>query len=336
MSKWSELGPGFLSEGAWAIGQDLWAPDRAAFREAIRYLGSPMVLDVGFGSGIDADGIEREDLTGQVQYNGIDITPEFVERAQKKHPWGFWKVGDIESVADSKVVYDLIWCRHVLEHVEDGEKALKSVFESVSGAVMVSWFIRPTWTPSDVGCVDGNGFHHWTYYAPKWIEMIEELGGHLSRFDFDHHLTKCSVWLITNDGSNHYDGLHGHLNRFFGSRGFLETLIPPPPRVNEPMEVALDLLADSEHAFDAVIPVVERVDDLIWVLMCAQSALQTSIAYMTPRQDNADTQGAIRLVRDVKGQVDGFLRGKHDPTTIQAARDAQRRITDKLREAGRE
>ncbi len=101
---WSHLGASFLRDeenehtGPWAVGQGVDAPDRVLLRSLLTELEPCSLLDVGCGTGIELDGIRHEGL--QVDYTGLDITPEFIEACHSRYPWNHFTCMDAADLED--------------------------------------------------------------------------------------------------------------------------------------------------------------------------------------------------------------------------------------------
>lgn len=342
---WSELGASFLSDtedeltGQWAIGQGPDAPDRQLFREVL--CGIPVgakVLEVGHGPGIEIEGLERDDLLKRIRYIGFDFTPELVAYCANRWPGLSFAVADVERMNEPEIA-DVVWCRHTLEHVADGETALRNLWDATSDILLISWFIRPTWCEADAGCVEADGFLHNTYSARRWIELVRELGGHLYRFDIDHHANRGSVWLISRKPQPE---IVDRAHVFLESPEFVDACLPVPPDPRERERDLLDILEDAHRSLGDIIPAVPRVTDLLLVLREACESLDRliPIADHVAVEDNdigSNALDATRRARDARARVGAAL-GTHDPSVEyapQAARDAQARVESALIANGR-
>lgn len=90
-------------------------------------------------------------------------------------------------------------------------------------------------------------WHHQTYGARRLIDYAHDLEANVFRFDFDHHLTRCSVWLL---GRRYLDDLVFEAASFASSDVFLDAMIPVPadPRENELREALRAAEASIRHA----------------------------------------------------------------------------------------
>lgn len=267
---WSKMEKeSFLRAGEWAIGQGPDAPDRRLFRVLLRYLGKPSVLEVGCGTGIEAQGMIENGL-GDIDYTGYDFTPEFVSYCKLRYPEYGFKTVDATKMSEQEVA-DVVYSRAMLEHIVDGEKAFRALCEAARQLVVISWFIRPSWCEDEVGVMEVGDFVHHTYSARDLTEIAVEYGG-LYRFDFDHHSTKASVWVIVRD-DDRTDLLIHVLHDFLSSDEFLDSLLPVPPDPQEELNDLKDVMRGVIGGFDRVLQVAERVTNLLDVLSGVQETL---------------------------------------------------------------
>lgn len=242
-SPWSLLEHTFLHEGDWAIGQGIDAPDRQALRTVLRSLlfhwGGISMLEVGPGAGIELEGLQRDGLLERINYKGYDLTPEFVAHCRKRFPQAHFIALDVDSLEEEGTV-DIVWARHVVEHVHDPYSVIERLWRACREATLISWFIRPTFHPDEVGCGISDGFRHWHLDARQTIEFVADLGAQLRRYDFDHHGTQASLWALTQRDSL----VLSDLDQFFASRAFLDALLPatPDPRVGALEDVIVDAI----------------------------------------------------------------------------------------------
>lgn len=341
---WSTLGDAFLTEGDWAIGQGVHAPDRQLFRHLVRGVAEDLnlldgpkrlaVLEVGCGPGIEVQGLEGDlDLRDQITYTGFDFTPELVDGCRQRFPKGSFDTRDVVTMNDQGIA-DVVYARHLLEHVTDGEQALRNLYAATRDILIVSWFIRPTWCDDEVGCVEADGFLHHTYSAHRWISLVRELGAYLYRFDLDHHLTRGSVWIISRYP---WHDLAAAAHEFLASDAFLTSVLPVPPDRREREHDLLDILEEAHQGLGKVIPAVPKVTDMLLVLQEVRAELDRSITVLATHGEDDNAVDALRRARDTRERVKAAL-GEDDPdaeAAAQAARDAQARIASALIENGR-
>ncbi len=338
---WSLLAPdAFLRDDNWGYGQGRDAPDRLLLRHLLEHSDLSKLttfLEAGCGTGIEVEGLRDAGILDRLDYLGIDITPEFVDYCRNRYPDANFEVGDMldaesflagsmEAAVDKPAI---VYARAVLEHIgDDGEEAFRTLCRAAKNTVIVSWFIRPTWVETEVGVTEIGEFVHHTYGARALIRIARDHGD-LYRYDFDHHSTKASVWIIAKDRQRGHN-VSRAAHRFVASDEFLDALLPVPPDPQEELNDLRDVLAETVEGFDAVIASAERVPDLLDVLdQCADTLLQAADLY-----DGEDNEIPLRPVRErALGVLDSSVT---DPTeqavvAVRTARDARARAEEALK-----
>ncbi len=82
------------------------------------------VLEVGYGTGKDYAGIRDK----AVAYRGYDFTKSFQDVCLGRWPDGDFRLASVTSLPEPDRSWDLVFCRHLLEHVEDWRTALYEMF----------------------------------------------------------------------------------------------------------------------------------------------------------------------------------------------------------------
>jgi len=93
-------------------------------------------LDCGCGAGVD-----YENLKDNVkEYIGIDKTPKMIELCNENFTGGKWIEGDIENIPFGNDVFDVVYCRAVLEHLPDYKKAIDEMKRVAKNKVIILLF----------------------------------------------------------------------------------------------------------------------------------------------------------------------------------------------------
>lgn len=79
-------------------------------------------LDVGCGSGTTLDSLKM--MKKDVSYLGVDIIEHRIEWLQKTYPDNSFTVGDARSLGIPDKSWDVVWSRHVVDHLGSFEEAL--------------------------------------------------------------------------------------------------------------------------------------------------------------------------------------------------------------------
>ncbi len=119
----------------------LWESDRSS-REAVGAIADRLcrdrltVLECGPGVYVDAEMIWQD--RPEVAYQAIDVTPAIVAAGTAK---GFAvQLGSVEAIPLPDRSVDLVYCRHVLEHLPSYRQALTEMMRVASSvAVAVLW-----------------------------------------------------------------------------------------------------------------------------------------------------------------------------------------------------
>lgn len=96
-------------------------PQRLLFRAWLRRSACENMLDCGAGPGWELDGIVADGI--EIRYEALEATPSFVEALNRRGVSARrGSVTDLRAYGDGSV--DLVYCRHVLEHVGDFDRAV--------------------------------------------------------------------------------------------------------------------------------------------------------------------------------------------------------------------
>lgn len=101
--------------------------------------------------------VHRVDLVG---YRGVDL------------------LASIEVLPIASDSIDLIWCHHVLEHVEDDREAIRELSRTLrpgTGELVVSVPMEPGST-DEYGFPDPNQSGHWRMYGDDFVDRLTECG----------------------------------------------------------------------------------------------------------------------------------------------------------------
>jgi SAM-dependent methyltransferase len=329
---WSKLdAETFLSQpdetelGRWGIGQGPDAPDRRILRLIVSRARPSSFLEVGCGTGIEIKGFEPGEAV-RIGYTGYDFTPRFVNYCKEQYPDLTFDVVDLFDM-DELETADIVYVRHLLEHVEDGERALHNLCRAAREFVVVSWFIRPSWEGQTIEQV-GEFIHH-TYSVREMIRVARQYGD-LYRYDFDHHFTKASVWVIDKGQSEtlYADDIH----KFMQTESFLTSCLPVPPDPQEELRDLLDVLAGVVDGFDGLVEVGDRAGEYLDIIAQTNQALIECFTIMPPLETM--TKAELRTVSERAKQALETSDPEELEAFVREARTAQSRAKSVLDEAG--
>lgn len=125
---------------------DVNADSRLGMRRHVKKMGYESLLDVPSGLCVDYYGLKSENLASI--YQGLDITPKLVARALELgiHV----KQGSIENIPWNDSSFDIVYARHILEHLDYYTVALKELIRVAKKEALIVFFIKPTDQPDKI------------------------------------------------------------------------------------------------------------------------------------------------------------------------------------------
>jgi SAM-dependent methyltransferase len=97
------------------------------------------MLDVGVLSAVMADDLAGSAL--DVNYAGIDISPAIIDDCRRRHPELDWRVMSVMDLAFDDRSFDLVHCRHVIEHLPYFETAVRELARVTAELMVLCLFI---------------------------------------------------------------------------------------------------------------------------------------------------------------------------------------------------
>ena len=122
--------------------KDTNAESRKAFRNLIKQNAYKSMLDCACGLCIEYHGLIKSAI--DIKYSAIDITQKLVEYNLAK---GIdIKQGSIEKIPHADNSFELCYGRHILEHLDQYQKALEEMIRVATHAVIITFFKPPAET----------------------------------------------------------------------------------------------------------------------------------------------------------------------------------------------
>lgn len=129
------------------------------------------VLDVGCGPGLTFEMIQR--AYPSMKYTGVDVTEKFILHCQRRFPdhqecFRTLSVFELERLSRS---FDVVMCRHLLEHLPDYKQALTQMYATADRRVIVAFYLPPRplrWARHKVDM---------RYESPLFYTHVYDLGG---------------------------------------------------------------------------------------------------------------------------------------------------------------
>jgi ubiquinone/menaquinone biosynthesis C-methylase UbiE len=149
------------------------AASRVVSREHIKTLGYTKVLDVPCGTCTEYFAYKANHIA--IEYTGLDITRYLVARAQAM---GINAVeGSIENIPFNDSSFELVYARHILEHLDYYHLALNECIRVAEKEVLVVFFIPPGEGEGDkisYANVDGAGLYHNRYNKEALVNFVNQ------------------------------------------------------------------------------------------------------------------------------------------------------------------
>ncbi len=172
-----------------AFGRGLVRVSRDYYVDIVKRYDAITFLDLGCGFG-DTYGLFKQSGT-KIYYAGQDVTPNFIDEAQRRYPNIDFKVGHIQEIPHPDGSFEIVSCRCVLEHLPDPEPAIREMARVSTKAVVVVWFKWPG--DSEMVKYDKRGFWENSYSRDRILEITDSVGLRLvDELTVQHHL----IWTL--------------------------------------------------------------------------------------------------------------------------------------------
>jgi len=130
-------------------------------------------LDVACGACIEKEGFDYDNL--DVKYKGIDISEFLVSRNKER---GYdCEIGNIEDIPEPDNSWELVYGRHIVEHLEYYEKAIAQMCRVATRYVVIIHFIpMPESDEPKTRELNGLEVYHNRYGESKFVEYCKTFG----------------------------------------------------------------------------------------------------------------------------------------------------------------
>ncbi len=152
---------------------DINAPSRLAARSYIMSKQYKSILDLGCGLCTELDGYIKSNYP--IEYFGVDITERLVEAAKKREI--NCVLGSAENIPMVNCSVDVVYARHLLEHLSYYENAIVEMVRCAKKEVVVVFFMKPHEQPDHINYALYNGcyLYHNCYDKKKMDHFIGKL-----------------------------------------------------------------------------------------------------------------------------------------------------------------
>ncbi|MGZ2357921.1 class I SAM-dependent methyltransferase [Streptomyces sp. 372A] len=154
------------------------------------------LLDCGVMSGVTYEAFQKAGL--RVDYTGIDIGRSIINDCREKYPEARWHRMNVTDLALPDSSFDVVNCRHILEHLPYYETAVREVFR-VSRRHVVLCFFQPPREPEVLVRRESSGGYVWfNRYAPGPLEqLLSSLSNTVESVDVAHDRRLNRIYFCT-------------------------------------------------------------------------------------------------------------------------------------------
>ena len=146
-----------------------YKPVRQLYRALLSNLQINTMLEVGCGPGVDYVGAVN--TRPGISYTGVDMTSNMVNYCTAKYPQGRFLQGDIHQLPFEKGQFELVYCKDVLNHLDDWGAGISELYRVSAKYVLVNFF-NGLGTTTLKGKEQHDGFiNHWV----DWNEVMTKL-----------------------------------------------------------------------------------------------------------------------------------------------------------------
>lgn len=139
-------------------------PVRQLYRSLLDQLQINRMLEVGCGPGVDFTGAIN--TRPGIDYTGVDMTPNMINYCKAQYPQGTFIKGDIHQLPFSANEFELVYCKDVLNHLDDWYAGMSELYRVSSKFVLVNFFYG-------LGSVTVKGKERHDGYINNWVDWNE-------------------------------------------------------------------------------------------------------------------------------------------------------------------
>lgn len=157
-------------------GKRQYHPSRFIAQDLINIVGG-RVLECGIGSGVDLEQMVVRGITRNIIYTGLDPSPEIIKMMSHRFPAFNFREGTVEKLPFADKIFDVVYVRHVLEHLPGHQPALNELIRITKRLLIICLFIEMNneaeqvwWGEPDTGGEGGVWYH--SYFRPDILPVL--------------------------------------------------------------------------------------------------------------------------------------------------------------------
>ena len=115
-------------------------PDRRWFARFVQQMAPCRVLEIGAGSLHEARLLFQPESAPPVDYTVVDVAKDMLELGRKEFPMIRFIEGDVNRLQLPDDAFDIVYCRHVLEHQPYYDQPIREMMRVSRGVVVINLF----------------------------------------------------------------------------------------------------------------------------------------------------------------------------------------------------
>ncbi|MDF2927535.1 MAG: hypothetical protein K0R57_6449 [Paenibacillaceae bacterium] len=139
-------------------------PVRQLYRAILSNLRVTRMLEVGCGPGVDYAGAVQ--TIPDIVYTGVDMAQNMVDHCSAKYPQGLFLKGDIHSLPFANGQFPLVYCKDVLNHLDNWAAGFTELYRVSSCYILVNFFYG-------LGSTTFKGKEHHDGFINNWVDWNE-------------------------------------------------------------------------------------------------------------------------------------------------------------------
>jgi ubiquinone/menaquinone biosynthesis C-methylase UbiE len=157
---------------------------------------TPSLLDCGVMSGVTYEKLRGSGTN--VNYTGIDIGEVVLAECRERHPGATWLPMSVSDLAFPDNSFDVVNCRHLLEHLPYYTTAVREAFRVARTHVVLCLFQVPKEPEKLLRRETPDGYIWLNRYAPGPLKaLLESLSGRVEQVDVTEGRRTDRVYLCT-------------------------------------------------------------------------------------------------------------------------------------------
>ena len=172
------------------------SPNSAHREDFVNYINDgDTFLDVGCGSAADWEILVR--FGKKVKYKGLDYANSILEATKKLYPELEFELADINNLQEKDNSWDVVSCRHVIDHCEYYEQPIRELLRVAKKKVIITMWVG--FPDDDTDAINKSGEYNWLnrYGKTKFMRFLNSLPAKVETFE-ENHKGSFEIFIVLN------------------------------------------------------------------------------------------------------------------------------------------